>query len=158
MAAPAWLPELFPAEPWRRDTYDKLYDVFMRDFVSTQPSYKGSPVWVFPEQEDGKHTIFWHLTSREVNYSGIRYPDIERCKRLPWVKCLIEQAGHRPEIRDWDYEEGDGKVNTYIQLLAFDFMVILRKYRDSQRRLISAYCVDFEHKRLKLQKKYERRL
>jgi len=158
IAPPAWLPELFPAEPWHRDTYDRLYEVFERDFIRTQPSYKGSPIWVFPELEDGKLVIFWHLTSREDHGTGIRYPDIERCTKLPWVKCLIEQAGSRPEIRDWDFEEGDGKIHTYIQLLGWDFVVILKKYPDGRRRLVSAYCIDFEHKRQKLQKKYENRL
>jgi hypothetical protein len=157
MAHPSWLPDLFQVNPWSEDTYDELYDLFQDDFVASKPLFEGLAVWFFPEIEDGKLKIFWHLTSRYDKESKGRLPDLRRSERLPWVRPFIEQT-QRPEILFWDYEEGGGEVKTYIWLESCNFVVILKKYPDRRRRLITSFFIEFNNYQHKLRKKYKNRL
>ncbi len=84
--------------PWTKDTFDTLYSIFKRDFKDTQPKYKGHTVWFFPEIEDGKEVIFWHLTHREDRETGKRLPDPRRCERLSWVKSILENPDKRERL------------------------------------------------------------
>ncbi len=157
MNYPEWLPELFPVNPWTAETYEQLYEVFCNDFIESQPRYKGQNVWFFPEKEDGKEKIFWHLTSREDSESGGRLPDPPRSERLPWVRPMLEQS-EKPEILTWDHEEGDGSIKTYVWLEHFDFVVIMKKYPDGRRRLVTAFWLEYGNAKRKLRKKYKRKI
>ncbi len=154
---PKWLPPIASVNPWTKDTFDNLYSIFKRDFKDTQPVYKGYTVWFFPEIEDNKEVIFWHLTHREDRKMGARLPDSPRCERLPWVKSILENPD-KPEVLAWDYKEGDGSIRTYLWLKDFDFLVLLKRYRDGRRRLITSYYVDYPHKRRTLKKKHKNRI
>lgn len=157
MSGPNWLPNLFMVDPWTHDTYDALYQLFRDDFVESQIDYQGYNVWFFPEMEDGKEKVFWHLTSRVDKETGDRLPDLRRSERLPWVKPMLENHFHS-EVLAWDHEEGDGSVKTYVWLKNFDFVVIMKKYLDRRRRLITSYCVEYPNAKKKLMKKYDRRI
>lgn len=157
MTIPVWLPNMFPVDPWTHDTYDKLYAVFKRDFKDTKPYYDGCPVWFFPNMDGGKEVIFWHLTSRKDKTTGDRYPDLRRSERLPWARPMLDND-NEPEVLGWDYEEGDRSIRTYVWLKDYDYLVIMKKYKDGARRLITSYYIDYAHKKRKLTKKYHKRL
>ncbi len=112
---------------------------------------------MFPEIEDGKEKIFWHLTTRKEKKTGERLPDLRRSERLPWVRPMLDQP-ERPEVLAWDYEEGDGDINTYVWLGKYDFLILLKKYPDTTRRLITSYWLEYENTKTKLRKKYEKRI
>lgn len=128
MCSPRWLPNLFSVNPWTHGTYDALYSLFQEDFIKSRPAYEGQEVWFFPEKEDGKERIFWHLTSRDDKETGERLPDLRRSERLPWARPMIDQS-HHPEVLAWDHEEGDGTVKTYVWLENYDFVVVLKNIR-----------------------------
>lgn len=157
MSYPEWLPGLLSVDPWQEDTYETLYRVFDRDLKVSQPVYDGEVVWFFPDVEDGKEKIFWHLTSRVENGTGERLPDLRRSERLPWVRPMLDQPG-QPEVLAWDHEEGDGTVKTYVWLENFDFVVIMKKYPNGRRRLITSFWVEYENTKRALEKKYGRRV
>ncbi|MDA3807956.1 MAG: hypothetical protein PF440_08615 [Thiomicrorhabdus sp.] len=157
MSYPEWLPDLFPVNPWQNDTYEALYLLFERDFKASQPEYDGRAVWFFSEMEDGKEKIFWHLTSRDDKESGDRLPDLRRCERLPWVRPMLNHP-EKTEILAWDHEEGGGTVKTYVWLENDDFVVIMKKYPDGRRRLITSFWVEYGNTKRKLRKKYECRI
>jgi hypothetical protein len=158
MNPPAWLPAMFPMSPWSEQVMEALYTIFHRDFVSQPARYAGYEVWFFPEKDRGKELIFWHLVEREdPPRSGNRLPDFRRSERLPWARPMLENCG-QPEIKAWDYEEGDGDVHTYVWLEHFDYVIVMKRYRDGRRRLITAYWVDYESKRRALLKKYSKQL
>ena len=119
--------------------------------------YDGRVVWFFPEMEDGKEKIFWHLTSRDDKEAGERLPDLRRCERLPWVRPMLDYHC-KPEILAWDHLEGDGTIKTYVWLENYDFIVILKKYEDGGRRLVTSFWVEYENTKSKLRKKYTRRI
>ncbi|WP_293652838.1 hypothetical protein [Thiolapillus sp.] len=157
MSHPEWLPDLFPVNPWQHDTYEALYRLFEHDFKHSQPVYEGRAVWFFPEMEYGKEKIFWHLTSREDKVTGDRFPDLRRSERLPWVRPMLDLP-EKPEVLAWDHQEGDGTIKTYVWLEDDDFVVIMKKYPDGRRRLITSFWVEYRNTRRKLRKKYERRI
>lgn len=165
---PEWLPEMAHVNPWTADTYKMLYGIFRRDFVDSRPRYRGREVWHFPEKEDGKEVLFWHLTSRggkpgtvprrkrkfaaAIAQQTQRYPDTRRSERLTWVRPLIENPDEA-EVLAWDYLEGNGGIRTYIWLKHFDFVVIMKKYPDGKRRLITSFFVDKDYNRKDLERK-----
>lgn len=159
---PPWLPEALVVSPWTTDTYERLYAVFRRDILTPRLTYRGYRVWFYPQSADNdKEDIFWHLTTREdrsVSPSE-RLPDLRRCERLPWIKPMIlrcPDAGD--DLVDWDHEEGDGAVKTYVWLHRLDFVVIMKKLKDGQRRLITSFHLDNQHQREKMRRKNERRI
>lgn len=157
MNLPSWLPGLFPVSPWTSETYNELYLLFKMDFINSKPIYRGQVVWCFLDKDDGKEKIFWHLTSREDEKTKERLPDFRRSERLPWVHPTIDQS-ERSEILAWDYKEGDGTTRTYVWLENDDFVVIMKKYPDGRRRLITSFWVEYENTKRKLRLKYDRRL
>jgi hypothetical protein len=91
------------------------------------------------------------------NQTALRLTDPRRSERLPWVKKMIENA-REDEILAWDYMEAKGKVNTYIWLKDYDFLVLMKKYPDGRRRLLTSFYIDYPNYRRKLEKKYARRI
>lgn len=154
---PKWLPQMVPVNPWTQDTFDMLYKIFEADFKNKSLGYKNYKVWFFPEMLEGKELIFWHLTHREDKETKKYYPDLRRSERLPWVRPLIEHSDD-DDVLAWDFKEHDGKTVTYIWLKEHDYLVLMKKYKDGQRRLITSYYVDYEHKRKTLEKKYKGRI
>ncbi len=157
MTKPAWLPEMLNVNPWTETTYDALYQLFCDTLKNSRPVYRGAEVWFFLDMEDGKEKIFWHLTSRDDKETGERLPDLRRSERLPWVRPMIDQPD-QSDVLDWDFEEGDGTIKTYIWLKEYDFVVIMKKYPDENRRLITSFWIEYNNTRRKMQKKYDNRL
>jgi len=159
---PHWLPEMVSVSPWTNDTYDLLYEIFRRDILLSRLTYRRNRVWFYPQSSaNDKEDIFWHLTTREdqsVNPPE-RYPDLRRCERLSWIKPMIlGSPDEGDDLLDWDHEEGDGAIKTYVWLHRLDFVVIMKKLRDGQRRLITSFHLDNQHQRDKMRRKYERRM
>ena len=84
-------------------------------------------------------------------------PNLRRCERLPWVRALIEYST-KPDVRAWDYEEGDLTIKTYLWLKNFDFVVIMKKYSNGTRRLITSFYVDELYKQKDFERKYLNRM
>ncbi len=91
-----------------------------------------------------------------ITQQAQRCPDLRRSERLPWVRPMIENS-RQPEVIAWDYLEGDGNTHTYIWLEDHDFVVIMKKYPDGRRRLITSFYVDKDRKRQGLGRKYANR-
>ncbi|HEV3040456.1 MAG TPA: hypothetical protein VHA33_22020 [Candidatus Angelobacter sp.] len=154
---PNWLPQMLVVDPWTQNTFDELYAVFTRDFKTTRPTLNGAEVWFFPEMEDGKECIFWHLTQRDDKHVNDRLPDFARCARLCWIRAIIDNASS-PEVLCWDYIESDKSLRTYLWLRNDDYIIVLKKMPNGSHRLITAHCIDYASKRRTLQSKYEKRI
>lgn len=148
---------MIDVDPWTSKTFGILYEIFTHDFKESQPTYNGKHVWFFSEIDDGKEVIFWHLTHREDKETKARMPDLRRSERLAWVRSLIDHSAES-SILAWDFKEGDGTIKTYVWLKDYDFLVIMKKYRDGGRRLITSFYIDYSHKRRELQKKFKKRI
>ncbi|RQV98368.1 hypothetical protein EH221_02030 [bacterium] len=171
---PDWLPPLIEVSPWKEDTFDRLYEIFCRDIRNGRLNYLGNPVNIFNETSDGKENIFWHLTTRtdhttvvprrkqkffgnRVDASPQRLPDLRRCERFNWIKAIIEHAVE-PEVTNWDHLEADGTEKTYLWMKKQNFVVIMKKFPNHNRRLVTSFYVDSQYTINKFEKKYENRM
>ncbi len=149
---------MFVMSPWSDEVMERLYTIFRADFVTNPVTYQGSRVWFFPEMERGKELIFWHLVEREdPPRSGNRLPDFRRAERLPWARPLLLNHADQAVLA-WDFEEAASDVRTYVWLKDLDYVVVMKRYPDGARRLITAYWIDYESKRKTLRSKYARRI
>jgi hypothetical protein len=155
-ATPDWLPPLLTVSPWSADTLDDLYEVFQTDIASQALYLNGDRIWYFPNRSDDREDVFWHLTHKE-NAEGEREPDLRRCERLCWCGPVLANCG-LPDVLAWDFEEGTGDVKTYVWLHEHDYLIVLKRYPDGRRRLITAFYIDHASYRAKIRKKYEKRL
>ncbi|WP_215731674.1 hypothetical protein [Methylomicrobium agile] len=155
---PGWLPPMFEMSPWSEALMESLYALFKRDFIDNPANYSGYPIWFFPQKDRDKEEIFWHLVEREdPPKSGNRFPDFRRSERLPWARPMLNNLPE-PEVLHWDYEEGNKDIRTYVWLKDHDYLIVMKKYKNGQRRLITAYYVNYDNARIKLLKKYENRI
>ena len=153
---PRWLPDPLALEPWNIDTYTQIYIIFCRDFkdINKKVYFKNERIIIFNRLLDGKEEVFWHITDKESHPYSERYPDIRRAERINWIKPIIENYAD-PEIKCFDYLEGNGKTRTYIWLEKFDFVVILEKLPKGNYTIITAFYIDYENKRRELRKKFD---
>jgi len=63
-----------------------------------------------------------------------------------------------PEVLTWDFEEGDRTIKTYVWIKDNDFVIIMKKYPDGKRRLITSFYVDRSFKRKDFERKYVNRI
>lgn len=134
-----------------------VYAVFERDFVKNKSSFLNVEIKLrkHPMGRDGKEYTFWHLVS-DGKTEDERLPDLERCKRIGWVKVIIDNA-HEAEVKVWENER-NGKKNICICYGEWEYMVVLGKRRTDKGKeyllLLTAYCVEKNRKR-QLEREYK---
>ena len=155
---PAWLPpQLRFIGDWNAFLRD-LYTIFTNDFKNKpRPEYDGFVVLhdnrlADSDMEEG----FWHLISKAAPGSSGRLPDLRRAEKLPWANAVIENASSF-EVLNFDYREANGKIRTYLWLRDHDYVVILEKRR-KVAFLITAFHVEYESARRKLERQYKNRV
>jgi len=155
---PDWLPpSLIFKGDWEA-FLNQVYSVFERELkLYPKPVYRGYVVFhdnrlIDSDKEEG----FWHLISRQNRLRRERLPEIARAERITWVRAVIDNVG-REEVVEFDYLEARGTVRTYLWLRSYDYVVILEK-KKKVAFLVTAYNVDNDWEREKLNKKYRKRL
>jgi hypothetical protein len=161
-ALPDWLPEEIDTDGLWDDILARLYEVFDQDFTQGRPRYGGVAVWWDRRFTDGDphEEAFWHLTTREDKTTGNRLIDTPRAKRLRWCRATIDNAVS-PDVLAFDYEEGNGKIRTYLWVHEADYVVILEKKEKNGRviaySLVTAFVLDGPSRRKDMQRKYDNR-
>lgn len=153
MNLPSWLPALFNVSPWNDETYDLLYQIFHTDFIASKATHRNAFVVVSKIKDNGKELTFWHITTREDKASDQRLADNRRCERLPWLKPMLEGTDN-PEVLTWENTEGDGVIKVYVWLKDHDYIAIMKKTKNGQLILVTAFWVEYESIKRKLMKKY----
>jgi hypothetical protein len=155
---PDWLPKALRYEDFKGD-WDKfletVYSIFERDFKKTRPKYDGRPITYDSKIENGKEAAFWHVTSSVDLVTGDRVPDIKRCERIPWPRPIIEHPSDKA-ISVWKVKQRrESRVLLWLEEL--DYLVVLAE-KPRAVVLVTAYCTDREHTRVKLQKERDKYL
>ena len=151
---PSFLPALILLNDFGGDWdayLEAIYGVFKKDFIDSRPHYDGRRVGIkrFP-MDRGKEATFWHLIS-EGTVELDRIPDLRRCERISWPRPMIEIKN--PEgIKIWK-NTSRGGTRVVIALEDFSYIVVLAE-RNDYLLLWTAYFVEKEHRRRKLQKDY----
>ncbi len=150
-----WLPLLMTFSEYDQTWpayLDGLYGAFHADFVASKPSYPGKRMGLkrYP-LEQGKEATFWHFISQGRD-EATRTPDMRRCERIRWPRPIID-ATQSECVRVWQTKRGRAK-RIVIALVDFSYVVVL----DDRGEYVlpwTAYCVEREHRRVKLKKEYE---
>lgn len=151
----AWLPPLVLLSEcggdWSR-FLEAVYAFFRQDFITSRPQWNGAPVGITRNPvEQGKEAGFWHLVS-EGRTEAERTPDIRRCERIRWPRRVIEERD-LGRVKCWRNRRGH-EWRVVIALDDFSYVLILAP-RKGYALLWTAYCVEHEHRRVKLRKEYE---
>lgn len=155
VAEPAWLPALVRLADCGSDWnvyLDILYRFFRRDFVENVPQFQGMALRLKRHpMRDGKEATFWHFIS-EGEDEQARAPDELRCERIRWPRPIIE---HVPcsELRCWRAKRS-GEWRIVIAFDDFSYVVVLAE-RAGYFLPWTAYLVERNHRRRKLQREWE---
>lgn len=161
-----WLPDLleYDKDYPNLDAYDNaVYNVFKRDFIDTQPEFMGQKVWIrYNPLIEGKEQTYFHITSKDYDCNSNRNIDIERCKRIRWVKALIEHYDcNKPfcfdcnGIKTWSVLLKRNQTRIKIFFEEVRYIVILDK-RSDYYLIVTAYYIDQDHTMKKLLKEFEK--
>ena len=131
---------------------ETIYQFFCQDFVSSKPNFEGKRFALKRHPIiKGKEATFWHMIS-EGNVEDERLPDLRRCERIRWPRPMIE-ALESSHIKWWRNKRKE-EERIVIALEDFSYVVVLAD-RGEYVLLWTAYCVEQEHRRQKLQREYE---
>lgn len=155
-----WLPDLLEYDSTypNLDYYDAdVYNIFKEDFINTQPLFQGKKVCIRTNPlVNGKEQTYFHITSKDYDYSNNRTLDIERCKRIHWVKALIEHYDCNKHychdcngIKTWSAVQKGKQIRIKILFEEVNYIVILEK-RPTYYLIITAYYIDKPHTLKKL--------
>ncbi len=156
MSDPAWLPPLITLKDVSGDwsAYcERVYAVFKRDFIESQPQFRGE--WVRCRRDpkyDGKEAGFWHCVQEGADEAQ-RTPDLRRCERIAWIRALIEH----PDAAGVDvWKTKRGADQRHVIWFREEYVVVLADRRSgtgrAYKQLVTAYCTDREHTKRRLRK------
>lgn len=149
------LPELVRLEDHGGDWekyIEEVYTIFIHDFVKNKPTFKGKRFGLkrHPLFKD-KEATFWHITSEGKSETD-RIPDLRRCERIRWPRAIIDNYTNE-KILCWENIRNNEK-RIVMWYREEDYVVVLAD-RTEYVLLWTAYCVRYEHTRIKLQKEYD---
>ena len=155
---PEWLPPLIRFADYSgswNDFYENDYQLFKEDFVNNKPVFEGRRLRLkrHPLTEDGKEATFRHMIT-EGAVEENRKPDITRMERIRWPAPVIEHS-EEVVIKIWRNQRRRNETRILLWLENQDYLVILAD-RGDYILPWTAYCVEREHRKRKLQKEYER--
>ena len=152
-----WLPALIKLEDYKGDWnayIDAVYDAFATDFVDTPPSSvlgKRFSLRGNPRFQNREYT-FWHMTS-EGKVEEQRTPDLRRCETIRWARAVLDVLDSK-KLPTWR-QERSGSENIIIALPDFSYLMVLAD-RGNYILLITAYPIEYQYKRNKYRKEYEK--
>lgn len=143
------------------DIIDSIYSVFEMDFkkhktthYDTEVEFDRRILYDGSNKEEG----FWHVIEKENKNVNERQFDIERAKRLSWIRPTLE-ADDKDVIIIFDFDHGSKSkgMRRYVWLKELDYVIILQA-KDEMFFLVTAFCVDSNWKRKDLERKFRKRL
>jgi hypothetical protein len=159
---PSWLPAIISVDgEWDR-IVERLYAIFVTDIKDGKPRLNRSPVRWDRKILDGEkyEEGFWHLISKDDDSIMERLFDPRRAERLPWCRPTIDHFNDNV-VKYWDFRVSRSRIETYLWLENFDYVVIFRKRKlniGTVFFLITAYHVEGDSTKRNLRRKYQDRM
>lgn len=151
----SWLPPLILLSDHGGDWesfFETVYASFRADFEDSRPVFRGVRLGLKKHPLlKGKSATFWHMIS-EGEVESERLPDLRRCERIQWPRPIIE-ASDDPNIKVWENRRKN-RTRICLWFEAVDYLVILEK-RDTYMLPWTAYLVQEEHTKRKLEREYQ---
>lgn len=156
MSLPGWVPPLEYLNAYGGDFshyLEVIYQIFCTDFVMSKPMFEGKRLGLKRHPViHGKEATFWHMIS-EGYEEAERLPDLRRCERIRWPRPIIENTADNT-LKVWREPNGSGH-RVLIWFAAAEYLVVL----DERKNYIlpwTAYPVEREHQRRKLEQRWKR--
>ncbi|HEX7948883.1 MAG TPA: hypothetical protein VF494_00935 [Candidatus Limnocylindrales bacterium] len=152
----SWLPPLMlfgdHGSSWKR-YIDALYKVYCDAFVNNKVRFRGGLVTVrWQPPEDGRGYTFNHITTGDEPGVG-RVLDFRRCERIAWLKAMLE--ADESKVRIWETPRG-ARTHVVVALPDFSFAIYLDRVAGrGTYHLLTAYHIESERKRERMQKEWE---
>lgn len=137
------------------DYINYLHDIFANMFFKEKIYFEGKRVLVSNKKEsDGKLERFWHIISRQSNYSNKedRFPDPQRFEAVHYIKDIIEGCNLCDKIIITKRKE-QGVNKTYIWCTEKNIMIVLAE-KQNVFRFITCFIVMGNNK-IKFKQRYE---
>lgn len=157
-----WLPPLVLLEDSNGNwaAYEEaLYSWFKKDFLDSRPSFPGKRMGLkrYPLSKN-KEATFWHFIS-EGETEEDRLIDLRRCECIRWPRPVIEAfPNQQPSANSrvvWWRNQRKGEWRFVLALPDFSYVVVVVD-RGEYVLPWTAYCVERQHQRDKLQNEYGR--
>lgn len=145
---PEWLPSLFEFTGEWNTFVDEVYEQFCGDFIRRQILFQGLRISVRRHPEScGKSFGFWHCVS-DGALEDERIPDLERCRRIGWIRVIIENCD-KSDVEHWtNQRRGE---TSHLLWCREEYLVVLAE-RDGYFLLKTAYLTNRSHTHRKLRK------
>ena len=152
---PPWLP---PQEPFEGDwdsLLGRLYARFVTDIVRGRLTFRDRRIAIRKHPPtDGKEYGFWHCIS-EGALEAERIPDPERCRRIGWIRAVIENCND-PLVESW-VEQRNGQTDHILWFREEYVLVLSERGRAAEGfpecyLLKSAFCTLLPHQKRKKRK------
>ena len=151
---PDWLPAELNIDDFGGDwkaLIEESWKQFEWDFIKSRPMLQDKPVTINRRDSDGRPESYWHVTSETPQIGSERELDTARCKRVCWIRALIEHAGD-PAVKAWVMKKGEhDRVHLW---LCEEFLVVLGVASD-HFVLVTAFSTPEEHRKAKLRRQWE---
>jgi hypothetical protein len=119
---PDWLPEQLEFEGDWQTLLSTIYARFVEDIVQGHVRFRGRRVAVRKHPPaDGKEYGFWHCISEGATEAE-RIPDPQRCRRIGWIRAVIENCDD-PLVESW--VEYRGNQIDHILWFREEYVVVL---------------------------------
>ncbi len=135
---------------------ERAYAIFQRDFgdAATRPTFQARRLGLkrLPEF-DGKSATFWHFVT-EGPTEAERVPDGRRLERIGWPRAMILEATQVPSrVKVWSNRRGSS-LRWLLAVEDFSYLLVLDDRGDFLLPW-TAYCVEQEHRRRKLEREFQ---
>lgn len=132
--------------------FQKVYEIFKNNFITSQPLYNGLRVSAQKHPEvDGIHRTFYHIT-HEGEKEDNRKPDFRRLERIRFPKFCIENHSHK-DFLIW--EKIIGKDNRIHILNEEERYLVVLTERKGYYLFWTAFYIEQNHTIRKKKKEYE---
>lgn len=144
---------------------DHFYSFFKRDFIDSDTYLE--QIYINPrkdEIDEGKQKVFWHLTTRTDEtwqFQGRsrvkvkeRFPDLQRARRICWIKEILENYDHNA-IKLFYARHHSKSVRLYLWAYDHDFVVILQKLGKAESFLVTSFYITHQGKRNEFEKLFQ---
>ena len=157
---------LYPNEKQRNEVLKAIYE---RD-IEDNPSFKFREKRIYPIKDDGAVEMareLMHLTCKEVEEDGEKHRvfDMNRSRRLHWIKPHIEETTGEADIEVFSIVERDQKnrkdiKRTYIYNKTRKYVIVFEPQVRSGNAyyLLTAYYLDEDYGEKIMKKKMKKRL
>lgn len=89
---------------------------------------------------------FWHCVSEGGTEEKERVPDLERCKRIGWIRAIIEHSDDQC-VNQWTNRRNS--ETCHLLWLKEEYLIVLAQ-RQGYFLLKTAYCTNREHTKRRL--------